>query len=296
MSNRVYLFICLFSLIVGLTGCSAGYTILEKRGTSLIPVPDHKVEGLREIAANGNNQDRLNLIRKRFSTNDDDPVFQNFYGAVLLINGDYQKAAISFNYSLQSLLKDGLLRYSNDPGLNSRLNTPKQKFSITQVSRQENQDILDGLRIYFLEKNRGPLFNSLKNRSGHIPDPPIFKDSGLIGLALESISESLQNTDFHPKVITYKSESLNKDDINRTSINEVSQNLITACILTHDQECLNSAILLISRHPKSKWTPALENHMAISFYLLYDNRFKRHLNYSNRNLFFSQNDYQTSYR
>ena len=293
MLKRIHLIIYLSSLIIAFTGCSTGYTILEKKSSKQVFVPDSKVKNLREIASEENNEHRLLLLKRRFSTTDSDPVIQNFHGSLLLIDGDYGQAATIFNRSLQTLLRDGHVYYSSIHGLKSRLNTPRQKFSETVVRIRENQAILRGLAVYFQQKNRDPLFISLKNRSGHIPDPPIYQNGGLIGLALESIAESLQHTDFHPTIITYKKESFTNQDANRISINSVSQNLLTACILAHDKKCLYSATSLISTYPKSQWTLALENQMAIALYLLKDNNFRQHLNLSNRRLLTTQNGYQT---
>lgn len=293
MLKRIYPIIYLSSLVIAFSGCSAGYTILEEKGAKQVYVSDSKAKVLINIASESNNHHRLYLLNQRFSTNGSDPVVQNFYGAVLMVNGDYDQAATRFKHSLQTLLRDGHFYYSKKQNLKSRLNTPKQEFSETQVRIQENQAILNGLAVYFQRNKRAPLFISLKNRSGHIPDPPIYQTGGLIGLALESIAESLQHTDFHPKIVTYKTDSFTSLDTDRISINRVSQNLLTSCILAKNKECLYSAISMVKRYPKSQWTLALENHIAIALYLLDDNSFREHLNLSNRRLFSTQNRDQT---
>lgn len=280
---QVYIFFTVLVMIV--SGCQTGYTILDNGQPKSVYVTDHKARNLQKIADLSNNTKRLTLLKCNYKSESGDPVYLNFYGSVLLLEGRYEEAIDYFKHSLHVLLENGHSYFSGREELSGRLNTPVQRKGAIRVQIEENRQIVAALSHYFISSDHKRLLEALKKRSGHIPDPPIYKDAGLIGLALESIAESIPYTDFHPKIITYQKRSRYNRDIERISINLVSQNLLTACILTKDDQCLDSALQLIQIYPRYLWILSLENHAAISAFLLSDNNLQQYLNASNRTLF-----------
>ena len=278
------------------SGCHTGYTVIDRGKMKPVYVHDSEVRHLHRISMYSDNNRRLQALNRAYPTGFNDPIVQNFYGSVLLIEGDFKYSAVYFHRALRTLLQHGHGYYADRETLRSRLNTPRQNYSNLKVRTSENREILNGLSIYFRSHNRDILFSALKNRSGHVPDPPIFKKGGIIGLALESIGEALQYADFHPKIISYKRKSVHNIDEERLSINAVSQNLLTACILAHDRGCLQEALILVRRYPQSYWTIALENHVAISLFFLQDREYAVYINTSNRSLFPTQNSSASRFR
>ena len=279
----------LLILLTFASGCHTGYTVIDRGKMRPVYVDDSEVQHLQRISMYRDNSRRLQALNRAYPSGSNDPIVQNFYGSVLLIEGDYRSAAAYFDLSMRTLLHGGHVYYSDKETLRTRLNTPGQHYSHVRVRITENREILSGLSTYFHSNDREALFQALKNRSGHLPDPPIYKDGGLIGLSLESIGESLQHSDFQPQIISYKRTSVQYVDEERLSINSVSQNLLTACILAHDGDCIQAALSMIRRYPQSHWTLALENHVAISLFLLQDREYAAYINASNRSLFPIQN-------
>lgn len=286
----------LLVLLTFASACQTGYTVIDRGKMRPVYVNESQAQQLQRISMQSDNSSRLQTLNQAYPSGSRDPIVLNFFGSVLLLEGDYKSAAAYFDLALRTLLHGGHVYYSDRVTLASRLNTPQQQRSHLRVRVSENRDILSGLATYFQTNRRDALFQALKNRSGHLPDPPIYKDGGLIGLSLESIAESLQHSDFHPIIIRYKRASAQYLDEERLSINAVCQNLMTACILAHDAVCLESALSMVQNYPKSYWTLALENHVAISLFLLQDREYTAFINTSNRGLFPIQNRAASPFR
>lgn len=264
------------------SGCSMSYTV-TKRQQQIKSQAD--VTLLRSIAMQSDNTRRVARLRSMQNNgkNSHDPVFLNILASALLIEGEYREAAALYGQVYSILDRYGHNYFSASAPLPRQLSIPGQRRSSIRITVAENAAILNGLATKVQHNQRYALLDGLRNRSGHIPDPPVLK--GIIGLGLESLNESTSRTMFYPKIIPYNHRSANTERQRVVAMDYVLQNLFLAQLLDKDFEGFEQTVRRIQRLERYQRSQQLETYLAVGLYALGDRRWRNHVNAHNRSLF-----------
>ena len=273
----------LLIILAGLlfSGCSMSYTV-TKRQQQVKSQAD--VATLRNIAMQTDNSRRVARLRSMQNPrNNHDPVFLNMLASALLIEGNYGEAAALYGQVYSILDQYGHNYFSTSAPLPRQLSVPAQRRSTIRITVAENAAILNGLAVKVQQNQRYALLNGLRNRSGHIPNPPVLK--GIIGLGLESLNESTSRTMFYPKIIPYNHRSANTERQRVVAMDHVLQNLFLAQLLDKDFEGFEQTVRRIQRLERYQRSQQLETYLAVGLFALGDRRWRNHVNSHNRSLF-----------
>lgn len=278
-----------YVLLIGLTGillsgCGHSYTVIKWQKNQKQEKSQRDVVLLRNIAMQNDNDRRLErLNRMNTPKNSNDPVFLNMLASAWLIEGTYSKAVELFKEVNDILSEHGHNYYTTSNNLPGYLAIPHQKRSSIRITATENAAILTGIAEKVQHNRRYALLDGLRNRSGHIPDPPVLK--GIIGLGLESLNESTNRAMFYPIIIPYNQGSVNRERQNNKAIEYALRNLFLAQLLDKDFIGFEQTVRKIQQLDRTRRSLQTETYLAVGLFVIGDQNWKNHINSENRALF-----------
>lgn len=277
IKQRIIIPTLIFSVLI-LAACGTSSNIKEN-GVQVIHVSDEQTKLVVDAVNSHDNSKRLDIISDlQDYVSSQDPVFNNARGAAMLVAGEHQSGIASIRESLNILSRDSLL-FTSDQAISSDFAYKKQaKFNKT-VGPGDNAEVLDGLREFVQNGLERRLLRAIERWEGSLPAPPIFTNSGLPALALETINEVYGKKILKPYSVSYYNLELSFDSQYSKSIEKASINLLIGGILSGETSVIEEATEYLQAIPDHYKSPENQFLTGLGLYLIGDTKWSGYINH-----------------
>ncbi len=277
------LFIIIGSIIIILSGCASIGTMQEK-GASYSRIPDDRVSNLNTVVNSGDLIKSDELLDKIESNREysNDPILLTIRGNIEMLKAEHWYAGVKFREAIRHI-KDGKI-YASTERIEEDYRLPERRKSNIRPELREDAEIVKSFYNYIHGRmSHRDVLERFRSRSGFVPYPPIFSNSGTPGLTVEVINEQLRSQIIKPRNIQYFNTS--SDSLFQVSrmLANLGMNLMTVSLLAMDLEGIEEAVdLLQDIQIKSKET---RFYIGLGLYFLGRNNYTEYFELRPRYLF-----------
>lgn len=275
--SRIIIITLIFNVLV-LVSCGSSNNMKDS-SNQVIHVPAQQSEMVIEAISSSDNSKRLSIVSDlQDYVNSEDPVFNNTRGTAMLIAGEYRTGIASLRESLTILSRDDL-QYASNKTISSDFTYKKQVKENKRVYPRDNAEVLEGLREFVQNGRDRRLLRAIERWEGSLPAPPVFINSGLPSLALETINDVYGKKILKPYSVSYYNLDLNYESQRAKSIEKASINLLIGGILSGESNVIEDATEYLQTIPDQYKSP--ENHFltGLGLYLIGDQNWSGYINH-----------------
>lgn len=265
--NKLRLFLGSVIFLVVLQACSSGAAISDQNESVITVITNTYSDSLETITDCSDYQ----CISHKINEIDNglyraDPVFLNLNATVMVYLKNYNEAVDTYLELLNILNRHGHNYYAFGSDMPDYLKINNDLSVRNNISEQDINSILNGLRVHVQTGNRMRLLMTLENLTGELPSQPIYE--GLNGLALEALDQYFNISIIRPKLVPYNTAPRYSDNITIVALNTVYQNLIISQLLAEDGDGLKNTIKEIQNIPYRYRSSELNFYLTLGLYLI----------------------------
>lgn len=262
---------------LSLASCSGSEKLMMPE-TQNVVISNEYVDVIIEAVNAEENDQRIEMFSDlQDYLSSQDPVFNNANGAAMLIKGEHEMGIALLRESITILMNDDVM-YINKQNLPGVFAYSEQRIDKKSVAPEDNSEILEGLREFVQTGRERQLFRALEGWNGSLPVPPIYYNSGLPSLALETINEVYGKKIMTAYNISYFNPELNIESQRIRAVKKSSMNLMTAGILKGDIDVITEATNILRDIPVQFQSPESRFMIGLGLYLTGDSEWNHYVN------------------